>query len=217
MHESNNLLENDVRDELDWDPRIDNSRVVVKATDGVVTLSGAVDSYHESVCAYEDAWRIKGVKDVENDLLIGPLGHAVLDVDIATDCLEALRREKGVSDAAVSVEVSDGWVTLRGQVKRHLQSRMAVHAVERVEGVLGVTDEIVVAGGPPRNDAAELIYAAFARSAIIDEANIKVSNDGNCVYLDGTVDSWTAMNAALVTAWDAPGVYAVVNRLEVLP
>jgi osmotically-inducible protein OsmY len=216
MHKPNNLLESDVRDELDWDPQIDDSRIVVKAAAGIVTLSGAVGSCYESTCAYEDAWRIGGVKDVENDLLVGPFGEAVLDVDVAAECKAALDKQNQVPKGSVSVDVLDGWVTLRGQVKRHFQRRAAVHAVERVEGVLGVTDKIVEAGDPAPSNVADLINKAFARNAIIDESSIKVSNDGNTVYLDGTVGSWTAMQTAVLTAWDAPGVYKVVNRLEVV-
>jgi osmotically-inducible protein OsmY len=216
MHKPNNLLESDVQDELDWDPQLNDSRIVVKAAEGVITLSGAVDTYSDSLCACEDAWRVSGVKDVENDLLVGPIGEAVVDVEIATDCLTALDADKVVPDGAVTVDVSDGWVTLHGQVKRHYQRKAAEHAVERVDGVLGVSDEIVIAPDPTPDNVADLINKAFARNAIIDESQIKVSSDGSTVYLDGSVSSWTAMQTAMTTAWNAPGVTSVVNRLEII-
>jgi BON domain len=47
MHKPNVLLESDVREQLDWDPMLDDSRVVVKGDDGTVTLSGVVETFPE--------------------------------------------------------------------------------------------------------------------------------------------------------------------------
>ncbi len=136
MHKPNNLLESDVQDELDWDPLFDNSRIIVKANDGKVTLTGAVDTYHDSLLASDDAWSIGGVRSVDNELLVGLVGDAIADSDITTECIDALDRDRFVPTGAVSVTVVDGWVTLRGEVHRHFQREAAHHAVSRVNGVL---------------------------------------------------------------------------------
>jgi len=217
MHKPNNLLEADVKDELEWDPTIDDSRIVVKASDGQVTLTGAVPTYLDSVEATEDAWSVSGVKQVDNELLVGGVGEALADVDIADSCAAALDHDRFVPHGAVIAEVSDGWVTLRGEVRRHFQRRAAEFAVRRVDGVRGITNDIELTAEPIPSDVADRINKAFHRNAIIDDSLISVSNEGKTIYLDGTAGSWFADQEAVETAWDAPGVTNVVDRLVIVP
>jgi osmotically-inducible protein OsmY len=217
MHKPNNLLEADVQEELDWDPLFDNSRIIVKANEGSVTLTGAVDSYYDSVLASDDAWSVSGVRSVDNELLVGLVGEAIADGDLAADCLDALDRDRFVPKGQVNVLVVDGWVTLSGEVRRHYQRRAAHHAVSRVDGVLGITNNITLTRDAMPSDIADRINKAFRRHAIIDDSTIKVSVSDNTVYLDGTVGSWRAMDEAVDTTWAAPGVTDVVNRLVIVP
>ncbi len=217
MHKTNHMLEDDVKEELDWDPVVEDSRIVVKASDGEITLSGAVPTYFESVMAEEDAFSVRGVTLVDNQLLVGLTGEAIADADIAADCVTALDKDRFVPRGSVDVSVDDGWVTLNGEVRRHFQRRAAEHAVRRVDGVLGVTNSIVLTSDPIPSDVADRINRAFKRNAIIDDSLIKVSSDDHTVYLDGTVGSWYAMDEAVDTAWEAPGVSYVVNRLMIIP
>src|SRR6202795_1196051 len=103
MHRPNNLLESDVLDELDWDPLFDNSRVIVAANDGNVTLTGAVDSYYDTILASDDAWGVGGVKTVDNELLVGLAGEVIADGDVAANCLDALDRDHFVPKGEVNV------------------------------------------------------------------------------------------------------------------
>jgi osmotically-inducible protein OsmY len=215
MHKPNNILESDVRDELDWDPRFDNSRVIVKANDGVVSLSGAVDSYYDSVMARDDAWGIAGVVSVDNQLMVGLVGKDIADADLVSACFDALNRDRLVPEGAVSVTAVEGWVTLTGEVRRNFQRQAANFAVSRVQGVLGVTNDIALTKDAIPADVVDRINNAFRRDAIIDDSRITVTTSGNTVYLDGFVDSWYVMDDAVDTAWGAPGVLDVINRLAI--
>ena len=217
MHKPNNLLESDVEEELDWDPRFDNSRVVVKANDGDVTLNGTVDTFYDTIMATEDAQSVGGVKSVDNELLVGLVGDAIVDADLVTDCLDALDRDRLVPKGTVSVIAVEGWVTLGGEVRRHFQRLSARHAVSRVDGVLGVTNNITLTKDALPGDVVARINKAFKRDSIIDDSLIQVTTGGNTVYLDGTVGSWNAMEEAEDTAWEAPGVTDVVDRLVIVP
>jgi len=217
MHKPNNLLESDVKSELDWDPALDSAQVIVKADEGVVILTGAVPSYYDSLVASDDAWSVGGVKAVDNELLVGFAGEAIADADVAADCVAALDGNRLVPAGAVSVAVFDGWVTLSGTLRRHFQRQAATHSVSRVAGVRGVTDNIVLAGDPVPSDVAERINEAFRRNAIIDDSLIEVSSSGHTIYLDGSTSSWASMDEAVDTAWQAPGVTEVVNRLVIIP
>jgi osmotically-inducible protein OsmY len=216
VHKPNFLLESDVREELDWDPLLNDDRIVVKADDGRVILSGAVDTFDEIDRAVGDAWGVGGVKAVDMQLLVGLVGDAITDLDIGTASAAALEADRFVPKGAVTAEVKDGFVTLTGQVRRHFQRKAAEHAVGRVAGVRGITDQITLTDEPIPSDVAARINRSFERNAVIDESLIKVSNEGHTIYLDGTTSSYVSMEAAVSTAWDAPGVTEVVNRLMII-
>jgi osmotically-inducible protein OsmY len=205
MHKLNNLLEKDVKEQLDWDPALDDSRIMVKADDGRIILSGAVDTFADVEWASQDAKAVGGVTAVDNQLLVGAAGAAITDADIAAHCATALDDDRFVPHGAVNVAVIDGLVTLTGQVRHHFQRQAAEHAVGRVPGVLHVSNEITLTDQPIPSDVADRINKAFDRSALIDGSRIKVSNVGHTIYLDGAVGSWTAMDAAVDCAWQAPG------------
>ena len=215
MHKPNNLLEIDVRDELGWDPTIDDTRIVVKADDGRVTLTGTVPTYYDATRATDDAWIVGGVRDVDNELLVGLVGGAVADIDISAACANALDADKFVPKGSVTAVANDGWVTLTGQVRHHFQRQAAEFAVRRVDGVLGITNNIEISSQPIPSDVADRIKKAFRRNAIIDDSLIEVSNTGHTINLDGVVGSYAARAEAVDTAWAAPGVTDVVDRLVI--
>jgi len=217
MLKPNNLLERQVKEELDSDPVLDSSRIVIKADDGRITLSGAVTTFADVEWASHDAKMVRGVTTVDNQLLVGLTGAAITDADIADECADALDHDRFVPHRAVTAAVVDGKVTLAGEVRHHFQRKAAELAVGRVPGVLEVSDKITLTDEPIPADVADRIDKAFDRSAIIDGSRIKVSNVGHTIYLDGVVGSWTAMDAALDCAWQAPGVQEVINRLVMIP
>jgi osmotically-inducible protein OsmY len=215
MHKPNKLLELDVIDELAWDPQVDSTRIVVVADDGNVTLTGAVPTLYQVTRAGEDSVLVGGVRMLDNQLLVGRVGEAITDAAIAALSTEALNADSFVPNGSVTVDVRDGWVTLGGEVRHHFQRQAAEHAVRKVDGVLGIDDSIALTDAPIPSDVADRIQGAFARAAIINDSLIQVSNVGHTVYLDGKADSWAARQAAEDTAWNAPGVDAVVDRLVV--
>jgi osmotically-inducible protein OsmY len=217
MHEPKFLVESDVKDALDYDPMLDDSRIVVKVDAGKVTLTGAVPTFAEVERATMDVHDVVGVKAVDNKLLVGLVGDTIADVDIVAGAAAALEDDKFVPKGSVEATVSDGFVTLSGEVRRHFQRKAAEHAVGRVPGVRGVTDLITLTEEPIPSDVADRINKAFERNAIIDSSLIKVSNEGHTIYLEGTVSSWAAMQTATDIAWNAAGVTDVVNHLFIAP
>jgi osmotically-inducible protein OsmY len=216
MHRPNNLVESDIRESLDYDPRLNDSRIIVKADDGRVTLSGAVDTYPEVELATRDARYAMGVKAIDNQLMVGLIGDAIADEAVATAARETLDRDRMIPSGSVQVSVADGWVTLTGEVRHHFQRQAAHHAVGRVTGVLGVMNGITLTDEPIPPDVAARIEKAFKRNAIIDDSVINVTNRDHTIYLAGFVTSWDAMDTALDTAWSAPGVNEVVNNLTLI-
>jgi osmotically-inducible protein OsmY len=216
MHKPNNLLEFDVNDELEWDPQLDATRIVVKADEGRVTLTGSVPTLYQVQRATDDTMVVGGVKAIDNELLVGFVGEAINDGELAAAATSALDGDNLVPKGAVTADVLDGFMTLNGKVRHHFQRQAAEQAVRRVDGVLGITNHITLTSEPIPSDVANRINKAFQRSAIIDDSKITVSNDGPMIYLDGTAATWTARQEAEDTAWSAPGVTQVVDRVAVM-
>ena len=212
MNKPNNLLRDDVRDQLDYDPLLDPDRIVVKADAGTVTLSGAVDTYDELTLAEQDTWDVGGVHEVKNELLVGLVGEAIEDEVVAKNCANALDAAKGVPAGSVTVTVDRGWVTLSGRVRRHFQRLAAKMAVGHVDGVVGITNNIAINPEPIPSDVAERITKALERSALVGDSHIEVTNVGTTIYLDGSTSSYAARQTAEDVAWDAPGVTDVFDR-----
>jgi osmotically-inducible protein OsmY len=217
MHKPNNMLEADVRDELDWDPQVDDTRIVVAAEKGCVTLSGYVPSLYQSDRAGDDTRLVGGVTDLDNQLLVGLVGAAIADDELAVAVAASIDNDNLVPQGSVNTDVLDGYVTLSGHVRHRYQRQAAEHAARRVDGVLGLDNKMTISSEPIPSDVADRIQKAFKRSALVDDGAIFVSNVGNTIYLDGTAPTWTMRQEAEDTAWNAPGVDDVVDRVSIVP
>jgi osmotically-inducible protein OsmY len=209
-------IQRDVLEELKWDTRVRPNEIAVAVKDGVVTLAGWVDSYLKKVAAEEDAHRVPGVKAVVNDIEVRLPGSAErTDADLAKAVLNALKWDAGIPTDKIDVTVDHGWVTLKGEVEYYFQKRDAERAVERLSGVRGVTNLLVVKAQPSPADLKAQIEKALIRNAETDARRITVEVQGSKVILRGTVSSYAEKKAAEETAWSAPGVTEVDNHIIV--
>ena len=112
-------IQANVLEELKWDTRVRPNEIGVAVKDGIVTLTGWVDSYLKKMAAEEAAHRVPGVKAVANDIEVRLPGFAErTDTDLAAAVLNALRWDAAIPTGKVDVTVSQGWVTLKGEVGR---------------------------------------------------------------------------------------------------
>lgn len=206
-------LQQAVLDELKWEPRVNAAHIGVTAKEGVVTLTGDVSSYAEKLAAENAARRVYGVKGVAEDIKVRYSSNKVDDTDIAQMALQALSWDVEVPSDKVKVEVEDGWVTLTGIVDWHFQREAAEADVRKLNGVLGVLNDITIKPNVQVSDLRDKIKAALKRNAAIEAGNITVTTEGGKVTLSGTVDSWEEDGIVRNTVWSAPGVTEVEDKL----
>jgi osmotically-inducible protein OsmY/prolyl-tRNA editing enzyme YbaK/EbsC (Cys-tRNA(Pro) deacylase) len=215
---TDSILQQDVIDELAWEPSIDAAALGVTAEDGVVTLSGHVPSYAEKWNAEHVAKRVVGVRGVANEIAVRlPGTSARSDSDIARAALSALEWDVWAPEQRIVVTVNDGWVKLEGTLDSQHQKLAAERVVRPLTGVKGVTNLLKVTPIVQPAEVSTNIAAAFQRSAVLDARQIQVETHGNRVVLRGNVRVWDEREAAERAAWAAPGVAAVDNQIMVQP
>ena len=204
-----------VTSQLEWDPQVDASLIGVTAKEGIVTLSGYVDTYAAKLAAERAARRVYGVKAIANELDV-TLTHNQIDPQVAQSALDALKRRVDVP-LGIGITVRDGVLTLTGSVEWMFQKAAAEHAVKYLRGVRGVYNNITVAPRISPQDVQKKVTEALHRHADLDARRIHIEAEGSKVILSGSVRSWIEKDEAQRAAWHAPGVADVDNRICVVP
>ena len=209
-------LQDWVREELCWDPKVDSAAIAVSASDGVATLRGTVASFREKREAQRAAERVYGVTSVRNELEVRIVDeHGRQDADLRGAVLQAMALD-GLIPKTVDAKADRGVVTLTGTAAWQYQREEAEFVAGNVPGVADVDNQIALTTPPPTaGDVKQAIERAFQRNANLDAEGLSVKTHGNLVTLGGAVSSWDERDAAVAAAWAAPGVAAVEDRIVV--
>jgi len=207
-------IQTEVLAELRWDPSIQASEIGVAVKDGVVTLTGTVDTYFMKWRAEEAAHRVSGVIAVANDITVSTIGERT-DADIAAAAVHALKWNASVPADQIKVTVDKGWVTVKGEVEWQYQRQEVERVIRRLWGVKGVSNLITLKPLASPTDLKKKIEDALVRTAEVDANNISVEVQGSKAILKGKVHSWAEKREAERTAWLAPGITSVDNQVKV--
>ena len=214
---SDEQVQQDVMDELKWEPSIHAAQIGVEVQDGVVTLAGEVSSYPEKWSAEHVVLRVAGVKALAVNLKVklSEFGTRT-DADIALSAQNALRWSMSVPQDAVKVMVENGWLLLSGNVEWQYQRQAAAEAVRHLPGVTGVSNQIGIKPLPSSVVVKADIEAALQRTASSDSEAITVEVQGANVTLTGTVHSWAERDLVTRSAWRSAGVHEVVDQMKLV-
>jgi osmotically-inducible protein OsmY len=206
-------LHDSVQRQLEWDPEIEAADIAVIASDGVVTLTGAVPTYAAKLAAERSVKQVRGVRGVANEIQVTPSNQRT-DTDIAKDAVRALRARADLPPT-LTVTARHGILTLEGSVPWVFQKAAAGIALMHLESVKGVSNQIVVTPGVSIGQVKTDIDAALHRCADVDARHIDVSVEGSVVTLTGEVSSCHEKQEAERAASSAPGITRVDNRIAI--
>lgn len=211
-------IQQDVINELKWQPFLKSANIGVAVKNGIVTLSGNVDNYSQKIEAEKASKKVTGVKAIAEDIQIG-VSPALekTDVDIAESVMNALKWHASVPEDRIKVKVENGIVTLDGEVEWEYQRSSATRAVNRLLGVRNVINLINIKPRVTAFDVRTKIADALRRTATVDAERVSIEVDGSKVILNGKVKSFTEKEDVEDAAWCAPGVSRVESHLEVEP
>jgi osmotically-inducible protein OsmY len=211
-------LQNDVIEELQWDAAVDATRIGVECSEGVITLSGQVESFAEKFAAEDAARRVAGVRGVAMDLEVRLPGSSKrTDADVAKAALSALDWNASVPAGAIQVKVEDGFVSLTGEVDWEYQRDAALSSVRHLLGVRGINNAVTLRPRTMVKDVKGQIEASLQRLAHQDTKAIKVGVTDSTVTLSGTARSYLERETIEAAAWNAPGVQRVLDHITVAP
>jgi osmotically-inducible protein OsmY len=214
---SNEDLQKDVQNAIKWEPLLHAAEIGVTVKDGIVNLTGTVDSYAKKIEAEDAAKKVAGVKAVVEKIEIkfsNGYGKKT-DNEIATEVVNAFKWNWEVPNDKVHVKVENGRVTLSGEVFWNYQKDAARLAVKNLMGVVGVTNSLTIKSETHDEIEKKGIESALLRNWSINSQDIQVNVAGTRVTLNGKVHSLYQKDEAGRIAWNAPGVWSVENDLAI--
>jgi len=213
---SNEVLQKDVQDAIKWEPLLNAAEIGVTVKDGMVTLTGVVDTYEKKEEAEKAAKRVSGVKAVIEEIQLKSCNcDKKNDQEIAIEVLNALKWSWQIPNDKIQVKVENGWVTLTGELDWNYQKEAARTATSHLVDVKWVANNITVKSETIAKVEKADVENAFKRDWTLENKNILVSVLNNKVTLNGTVHSWFQKDEATRLAWNAPGIVNVDNQLTV--
>jgi osmotically-inducible protein OsmY len=203
-----------VSDELAFDPRVDAAHIGVSVRNGVVMLSGRVNTYAEKFAAEQAARRVKGVTAVAQELEVHlPSDKKIDDAEIAERLVRMLHWDVLVPQDRVTVKVERGYVTLGGEVEWHYQRAEAEADARKLSGVKAVINDIHIRPILKSANVEARIRAALERNAATEANRVTVEVTGTKVTLTGKVNAWTERETIERAAWSVPGVTEVDDQI----
>jgi osmotically-inducible protein OsmY len=213
---TNEALQKDVQDALKFEPLLHSTEIGVIVKDGIVTLTGTVDSYAKKLEAEHAAKSVAGVRAVADEIAVH-IGdrEPVSDSDIAANAVRMIRESLILPKDAILITVENGWLTLEGLLHWNFQRETARHLIKDLQGVRGVTNNIQLEKDLHKFVDKDQIIKALQRNWSIDADFIDVIVHGSTVELKGFVYSLHQREEAERIAYKTPGVEKVINDLKV--
>jgi osmotically-inducible protein OsmY len=119
------------------DERLEGTQVHLVVRDGHVVLAGTVSLYSQKLLYAHIVGRTPGVVEITNDIRVVPRAP-VEDAAIAAHIRMVIKEHRRLHHAEITVEVTEGAVSLRGTFYDPSDVLFLKHQVAAIEGVTGL-------------------------------------------------------------------------------
>ena len=212
-------IKKDVVDQLYWDERVNAASVKVDVRDGKVTLSGNVPTYKARLSAIEDAWKIEGVSDVRNQLIVFYTSSAKMpsDAELENRARKAIFWNADINASSIEILVNEGVATLSGSVDIYWKKWEAEKIVSNIYGITDIINHLTIVSTQSRQDKdiAKNIENALKRNVYVNAEDVVVKAEDGTVTLTGVVSNWFGRSQAEDVASYTEGVIDVKNEIQV--
>ncbi|OUD36853.1 BON domain-containing protein [Flavobacterium sp. FPG59] len=213
---SNEELQKNVVDAINWEPLLQAAEIGVMTNRGVVTLTGSVNTYAKKNEAEQAAKNVAGVATVLEDIkVVCGTDESRPDTEIKNVIENIFMWHWDIPTEKIKVLVENGWVFLSGQLEWNYQKEATKNALNNLIGITGITNNIKIISSSKDTIKKKDIEIAIDRNCAIKNKDIRVYVVDNVVTLIGHVDSCYQKNEASRIAWNAPGVTQVQNDLYI--
>jgi osmotically-inducible protein OsmY len=212
---TNQELQKDIENALRWEPLLNSAEIGVIAQDGIITLTGTVDSYAKKAEAEDAAKNVAGVKVVIEQIeVVLNTGVHKTDQEIAVEILSTLAAS-WVPAEKLKIKVEHGEVTLEGILHWNFQKQAAKKSIKNITGVTKIKNLIVIRAETHDDVERKHLENALKLNWSMDRQDVRVTVSGKTITLNGVVNSYYQKEEAEKIAWQAPGVNTVVNELAI--
>lgn len=140
---SDSDLDGAIQTALLYDARLGTATILPSVKTGVVTLTGSVETLAQKLAAAEDARQIKGVQNVQNDLVVRPPQQAS-DQAISDHLRAAFQRDSILQHTPMDFTVRDGTATLSGSADSNLARSRAADVAAGLPGIMAVENQLTL-------------------------------------------------------------------------
>lgn len=213
------------------DAAISPQRIGVQTHDGVVRLTGDVDSDAARRIAVADVLAMPGVKDVVDTLSVlppGPGGRS--DGTLTEEVKRTLRADPWLDDAHIDVDSRGGRITLTGWVGNPAEEGRAEDDTRLAEPrgieaaglrIDALADDGTLRAEPtavrPDREVMQALADAYVHDPRVHPFVPGIDVRNGIVVLTGVAPNSEAAAAAVADARDVPGVHDVRDDLQTRP
>ena len=225
--ETDDRIESTARKSYVFKTYLVGDSIHTESKEGVVTLTGTVAVIEHRTLAEDTVEGLPGVVRVDNQLKLkgeAPPEHS--DTWLTLRVKSALLFHRHVSATGTDVSVTDGIVTLRGEVPNLAQKDLTGEYAKDVEGVRDVKNELTVSVAPvkPAESLDEKIddasITAQVKAALLAHRSTrslktKVSTLEGVVTVTGRASNEAEKSLVGKLVEDVNGVHQVINNITV--
>lgn len=211
----NQTIKQQILDKLTNDPKVDMSKIGVVVDNGIVTLTGRLNSMNECARAEMLASEVLGVKAIAQEIKHGiTQSDEPEDDEIAAKILSEFRLNTSIPEDQLQLHVQEGRVTVKGDVYWLYQKNAVSVVLESIQGIVDKVNQVRVVKAENDHDLEAHVAAKLAKLDNVNPDGISISCKSGAVTLTGHIEANIERALVLHAVRSIAGVRFVADQLN---